>query len=126
MKLQEDGSGSREYPPSILSHSPFLSSSVKTLTIKTAKDQLVISGLILPSHQLTIHRVVKDVMAKRGQSEYTTQYSTEKHTRSLTKTLSDGLTGCPINETAINLGSWLATTPQNIRDLRWKDGYYLY
>lgn len=124
MKEQEESTSAREFPPTVLTHLPFLSSTVKTLQIRTAQDHLLIDGVILPSHQLMIHKIVKEIIVKRGQGEYTTHFITEKHTRSLN-------TGVPGSvrfndlEDPVDVDMWLATKPQTVRELRWKSGFYL-
>ena len=117
------------FPPTIISHAPFVMSTVKKLGIRVAQDTLVIEGVILPSHRLGIHRVIRDIMRKRAQSEYETEIVTEKYTKALN---SDKIAG-PIevelpSETSdmhFDLDDWLAAKPVTVKTIRWKDGLYL-
>jgi len=51
---------------------------VKILQIRIAQDSLIVTGLLLPSHQSMIHKLVKEIIVRRVQTEYVTNFVTEK------------------------------------------------
>ena len=81
MKEQQELSSLREFPPTIVSDRAFVGSTVKTNQIRTVQDILIIGGIILPTATLHIHRLIKETMVKRAQSEYSCEFLTEKHTK---------------------------------------------
>ena len=62
-------------------------------------------------------------MIKRAQSEYVCEFLTEKHT----KALNQNVTGYPdmYDEENLEISQWLSSKPENIRQIRWKEGFYL-
>ena len=59
MKEQQELSSSREFPPTIISDRAFFGSTVKTNLIRTAQDILIITGVILPTATLKIHKLIR-------------------------------------------------------------------
>ena len=72
-----------EFPPTIISSAAFANSTVKQLQVKAGAEQLNIEGIILPSHQYEIHKVMHDLMQNRPIREYEVEYFTDKPTKAL-------------------------------------------
>ena len=112
----------REFPPTIISNIPFINSMVKILQIRTAQDSLIVTGLILPSHQFMIHKLVKEIIVKRAQTEYVTNFVTEKSSKMMNL---DGIGVVDDLPDPVEITDWLATKPTTVREVRWKNGFYL-
>jgi len=107
-----------EFPPTIISSAAFANSAVKQLQVKAGAEQLNIEGIILPSHQYNIHKVMHDLMQNRPIREYEVEYFTDKPT----KALSNYVPGRTIeNSSDETLSDFLSSKPQSLRQLKWKD-----
>jgi len=121
-----------EFPPTIISSAAFANSAVKQLQVKAGAEQLNIEGIILPSHQYNIHKVMHDLMQNRPIREYEVEYFTDKPT----KALSNYVPGRTIEKYVFNnlinifyfpsssdetLSDFLSSKPQSLRQLKWKD-----
>jgi len=109
-----------EFPPTIISSAPFANSTVKQLQVKAGAEQLNIEGIILPSHQYEIHKVMHHLMlsTNRPTREYEVEYFTDKPT----KALSNYVPGRSLeNSSDETMSDFLSSKPQSLRQLKWKD-----
>lgn len=110
-----------EFPPTIVSPVAFTNSKVKQLQVRTTADQISVEGIILPSHQFQINKLIRDIVVKRSSREYEVEYFTDKPT----KPLNNYVPGCPPESASDrDMKEWISSKPQSLRQLRWKDNFY--